>query len=184
MSRIGKMPIPVPEGVTAEVVGRTVKVTGPKGTLSIEHLPQVSVKIEGGIILVETKDELSRAVHGLTRALISNMVEGVTKGFSKDLEMTGIGYRASLEGLDLVLNVGYSHQVKIKAPEGISFTINEGRITVSGFDKGLVGQIAADIRAVRPPEPYKGKGIHYVGEYIRRKPGKAAKATSGGTGGK
>jgi large subunit ribosomal protein L6 len=178
------MPILIPEGVTIELDGQTVVVKGPKGELSLRHVPQVSVKVNDGQVVVERSRDADAALHGLTRALIFAMVEGVTKGFAKELEMAGIGYRASLEGKDLILNVGYSHPVKIEAPEGISFSVSEGRITVSGFDKGLVGQIAADIRAVRPPEPYKGKGIHYIGEYIRRKPGKTAKATTGGTGGK
>jgi large subunit ribosomal protein L6 len=148
-------------------------------------VPQIKAEVKDGQIIVERSKEEDSALHGLTRALINSLVEGVTKGFTKDLEMAGIGYRASLEGSNLVLNVGYSHPVKISAPEGITFTINEGKITVAGSDKVVVGQIAANIRAVRPPEPYKGKGIHYVGEYIRRKPGKAAKAaTAGGTGGK
>lgn len=186
MSRIGKLPVKLPEGVTAELDGHRVTITGPKGELKATFLPEVSFEVKDGEIIVSRRSDEDRAVHGLTRALIANMVHGVTDGFSKELEMTGIGYRAQVEGEDLVMAIGFSHPVKIKAPEGIKFSVTEGKIKVEGIDKGLVGQIAANVRAVRPPEPYKGKGIHYVGEYIRRKAGKTAKATTGagGTGGK
>lgn len=186
MSRIGKLPVKIPEGVTVEVTGHTVHVTGPKGELKQTFLPQVEIKVTGGEIVVTRKSDDDKAVHGLTRAIIANMVHGVTEGYSKELEMTGIGYRANVEGSDLVMAIGYSHPVKIPAPEGIKFSVAEGKIKVEGIDKELVGQVAANIRAARPPEPYKGKGIHYVGEYIRRKAGKTAKAagTTGGTGGK
>lgn len=186
MSRIGKLPIKLPVGVTAEVSGHTVVVRGPKGELKETFLPQVSLELKDGELVVTRQSDEDKAVHGLTRALIANMVHGVTEGYSKELEMTGIGYRAEVTGVDLVMAIGFSHPVKIEAPEGIKFSVDEGKIKVEGIDKALVGQIAANIRAVRPPEPYKGKGIHYVGEYIRRKAGKTAKATTGagGTGGK
>jgi len=186
MSRIGKLPVVLPEGVTALAEGRTVTIKGPKGELKETFLPQVSTTVKDGVVTVSRVSDDDKAAHGLTRALIMNMVKGVTEGYSKELEMTGIGYRASVEGTDLVMAIGFSHPVKIAAPAGIKFSVNEGKIKVEGIDKNLVGQIAANIRAVRPPEPYKGKGIHYVGEYIRRKPGKTAKAAgaTGGTGGK
>lgn len=186
MSRIGKMPVKLPEGVTAEISGRAVTIKGPKGELKQTFLPQVDVELKDSEILVTRKTDDDRAFHGLTRALIMNMVKGVTEGFSKELEMIGIGYRANVEGEDLVLAIGFSHPVKIIAPPGIKFSVIEGKIKVEGIDKTLVGQIAANIRSVRPPEPYKGKGIHYIGEYIRRKPGKTAKAAgaTGGTGSK
>jgi len=176
MSRIGKLPVKLPEGVTCEIHGRTVSVTGPKGELKQTFLPQVSVSEVDGNLIVERKSDNDKAAHGLTRALLFNMVEGVSSGFAKELEMTGIGYRAILEGEDLVLAIGYSHPVNIKAPNGIKFGVANGKIQVSGIDKAAVGQIAANIRAVRKPEPYKGKGIHYIGEHIRRKAGKTAKA--------
>jgi large subunit ribosomal protein L6 len=181
MSRIGKLPVKIPAGVTAEISGQTLHVKGPQGELTKTFVPQVSLEMSGDQIVVKRATDEDKALHGLTRALVANAVTGVAEGFSKELEMTGIGYRANLEGNDLVLAIGFSHPVKIIAPEGIKFSINEGKITVFGADKELVGQIAAKIRAVRPPEPYKGKGIHYVGEYIRRKAGKAVKAV-GATG--
>jgi large subunit ribosomal protein L6 len=183
MSRIGKLPVSIPEGVVIEIHGHTIKVTGPKGELKATFLPQVDIVEEDGQLVVTRKSDNDKAIHGLTRSLLYNMVEGVSQGFVKDLEMTGIGYRAVMEGEDLVLAIGFSHPVRIEAPEGIKLSVVDGRIKVEGFDKALVGQIAANIRSVRPPEPYKGKGIHYVGEYIRRKAGKTAKA-AGGTGGK
>lgn len=186
MSRIGKLAIKIPDQVTVDVAGRTVTVKGPKGELKQTFLSQVDVSTETGEVVVTRKTDEDKAVHGLTRALIANMVEGVTTGFSKELEMTGIGYRASVEEGNLVMAIGYSHPVKIEAPDGIILSVTEGKIKVAGIDKALVGQIAANIRSVRPPEPYKGKGIHYMGEHIRRKAGKTAKAagTTGGTGGK
>lgn len=185
MSRIGKLAITIPDGVTVEISGHNVTITGPKGELKQTFLKQVDFTAELGQIVVTRKTDDDKAVHGLTRALLANMVEGVTTGFSKELEMTGIGYRAQVEGIDLVMAIGFSHPVKIEAPEGIRLSVTEGKIKVEGIDKALVGQIAANIRAVRPPEPYKGKGIHYVGEYIRRKAGKTAKAAGAtGTGGK
>lgn len=186
-SRIGKMPVVIPEGVTVDQQGGVLTVHGPKGELKLHLHPSVTAKIDSGQVELSVKSENDKAFHGLTRALIANMVLGVVQGFIKELEMTGIGYRAAVEGRDLVLTVGFSHPVKIAAPEGIVFSVVEGKIIVTGIDKHVVGQIAAKVRDVRPPEPYKGKGIHYVGEYIRRKPGKAAKAATsgaGGTGGK
>lgn len=176
MSRIGKLPVVLPDGVAAEVHGRTVTIVGPKGELKQTFLPEVTVTLEGGRLVVERKSDNDKAVHGLTRALLANMVDGVSKGFVKQLEMVGIGYRSNVEGEDLVLTVGYSHPVRISAPNGIKFAVQDGKIHVSGIDKQAVGQIAAEIRAVRKPEPYKGKGIRYVGEKVRRKAGKAAKA--------
>jgi large subunit ribosomal protein L6 len=186
MSRIGKLPVIIPEGVTVEVNGHIVNVSGPRGELKRTFQRQVDIKVEEGKVIVTRKSDEDKAAHGLSRALIANMVEGVNTGFSRELEMTGIGYRANLEGENLVMAIGFSHPVKIEAPAGIKFSVIEGKIRVEGADKELVGQMAANIRAVRPPEPYKGKGIHYVGEYIRRKAGKTAKAAgaTGGTGSK
>ena len=176
MSRIGKLPVALPQGVSAEIHGHTVKIVGPKGELKQSFLPQVSVEEQEGHLLVARKSDEDKAVHGLSRALLYNMVHGVSEGYTKSLEMVGIGYRSAVEGEDLVLTVGYSHPVRITAPAGIKFQVADGKINVSGIDKQLVGQVAADIRAVRKPEPYKGKGIRYVGEKVRRKAGKAAKA--------
>lgn len=187
MSRIGKLPVAIPEGVEVIMTGQTVTVRGPKGELKQTFRPEVSLEVKDGQVLVSRRTDDDKALHGLYRSLVANMVRGVTEGYSKELEMTGIGYRANVEGTDLVMAVGFSHPVKIAAPGGIKFSVNEGKIRVEGFDKALVGQIAANIRAVRPPEPYKGKGIHYIGEYIRRKAGKTAKAVgaaASGTGGK
>jgi large subunit ribosomal protein L6 len=176
MSRIGKLPVKLPTGVVVEIHGHTVKVTGPKGELKDTFLNKVSITEEESQIIVSRKSDEDKAIHGLTRALIYNMVEGVSNGYTKQLEMVGIGYRAVVEGEDLVLMVGYSHPVRITAPSGIKFALADGKIQVSGIDKQLVGQTAAEIRAVRKPEPYKGKGIRYVGEVVRRKAGKSAKA--------
>jgi large subunit ribosomal protein L6 len=178
MSRIGKKSIVIPQGVEVIVEGKNIKVKSPKGELSYEFLKEVSVVIEAGEIKVtpnsETKE--AQAFWGLTRALIANMVLGVTEGYSKSLELIGVGYTSFLEGKDLVLKIGYSHPVKIEAPEGITFEVKKNIITVSGIDKTLVGQTAANIRKVRKPEPYKGKGIKYTDEIIRRKEGKKAAA--------
>lgn len=176
MSRIGKLPVVLPQGVSAEIHGHTVKVVGPKGELKTSFLPQVSIEESDSNLIVSRKSDEHKAIHGLSRALLYNMVNGVSEGYTKSLEMVGIGYRAAVEGEDLVLNVGYSHPVRIEAPNGIKFQVADGKINVSGIDKQLVGQVAANIRAVRKPEPYKGKGIRYVGEFVRRKAGKAAKA--------
>jgi large subunit ribosomal protein L6 len=172
------MPVTVPSGVDVKVDGTQVTVKGSKGELSREFTDRVSFTMDDGVITVGREDDTreSRALHGLSRALLSNMVEGVSEGFSKVLEIQGVGYRASLKGSDIELLVGFSHPVNVKAPKGITFEVPEPtRIIVSGIDKEQVGQVAADIRKVRPPEPYKGKGIRYSGEYVRRKAGKAGK---------
>ena len=179
MSLIGKLPIKIPEGVSVNLDNQTVVVTGPKGELRI-NLPR-SVFIEIGDtkeikVLVKDKNKQARALHGTNRALINNMVKGVTDGWSKNLELVGTGYRAEVSGNTLILSVGYSHPVKIEAPAGIGFRVEKTDVFIDGIDKEVVGQIAAKIRAIRPPEPYKGKGIKYKGEIIRRKAGKAAKA--------
>ena len=175
MSRIGKMPITVPNNVTVEVGFGLVSVKGPRGELNRPLPPQISVTRENGTLHVErSSDEPSqRAMHGLTRSLIANMVAGVTTGFSRRLEVNGVGYRAAVTGGNLVLQVGFSHPVLVPAPQGITFAVQGNAITVSGADKQLVGEMAAQVRRVRPPEPYKGKGIKYAEEVIRRKAGKA-----------
>ena len=179
MSRIGKLPVSIPGGVTITVGDdNVVTVKGPKGTLSQKFSPEMKVTCEDNALHVEraSDDKQHRALHGLTRSLIHNMVVGTTDGFEKKLEIVGVGYRASMDGKKLVLNVGYSHPVNIEPPEGISFeTPAPTKIVVKGIDKQLVGQIAADIHAVRSPEPYKGKGIRYEGEFVRRKVGKTGK---------
>jgi large subunit ribosomal protein L6 len=179
MSRIGKEPIAIPDGVDVDLQGSRVTVTGPGGTLHQDVSPELTVRLDDGTVRVErpSDEREHRALHGLTRTLIANMVEGVTKGFEKRLEIQGVGYRAALRGSDLELQVGYSHPVEFSAPEGISFEVPApNRIVVKGIDKQLVGETAARIRKVRKPEPYKGKGIRYEGEYVRKKAGKAAKA--------
>ena len=178
MSRIGKKPVTVPAGVTVTINGNEVKVKGPKGELDRTFSDLVTISQEGEEILVARNDETteSNAQQGLTRTLIHNMVTGVSEGFEKKLELTGVGYRAALKGKDLDLSLGYSHPVIFPAPENISFVVPDNtHITVQGISKEQVGQVAAEIRMKRPPEPYKGKGIHYAGEHIRRKLGKAAK---------
>lgn len=179
MSRIGKKPVAIPSGVTVEVKGAAITVKGPKGTLSYTHLPEVSVKVDGSQVIVDRKDDTdaSRARHGLTRQLISNMVIGVDKGYEKQLEIIGVGYKAQAKGSAVTLSLGFSHPVEYKAPAGIEFAQDEKNkniLIVRGIDKEIVGQVAADIRSYRPPEPYKGKGVRYVGEYVRRKAGKTA----------
>ncbi len=178
MSRIGKLPIPVPDGVEVSIDGLAVTVKGPKGELS-RVMPEgvaLSFDDDGAVVVDRTGDSRTeRSRHGLVRSLIFNMVTGVSDGYSKALELVGVGYRAAPKGSDLELQVGYSHPVVIEAPDGISFEVPQAtRVVVSGIDKVLVGQIAANIRKVRPPEPYKGKGIKYEGEIVRRKAGKAA----------
>lgn len=178
MSRIGSQPVTLPDGVDVKVDGSTVTVKGSKGELNRLFHERMGFDVEDGVITVTRPDDTreSRALHGLSRALLNNMVLGVSDGFSKELEIQGVGYRVTLKGRDLELAVGYSHSVMVPAPEGITFEVPEQtKIIVSGIDKELVGQVAADIRKVRPPEPYKGKGIRYVGEYVRRKAGKAGK---------
>ena len=179
MSRVGKTPVPIASGVDVKVAGQDVTVKGPKGTLQRTFHERVTIVVEDGEARVERNDEerKTRALHGLSRALLANMVQGVSDGFRKELSIVGVGYRATLKGKNLEILVGYSHPVEIAAPDGIAFEVPEQtRIIVSGIDKELVGQVAADIRKVRPPEPYKGKGIRYVDEYVRRKAGKAGVA--------
>ncbi|MGB8701504.1 MAG: 50S ribosomal protein L6 [Thermosynechococcaceae cyanobacterium] len=178
MSRIGKRPILLPDKVTVTLEGQTVKVQGPKGQLSRSLVPEVSIEQDNGTLLVKRRNEsrIARQRHGLSRTLVANMVEGVSQGFQKRLEIQGVGYRAQVQGRNLILSVGYSHQVTIEPPEGIQLAVeNNTNVLVSGIDKEIVGNIAAQIRAVRPPEPYKGKGIRYSGEFVRRKVGKAGK---------
>ena len=177
MSRIGKSPIEIPAGVAVSVSPGRVTVNGPLGELQQTVPARMKVEQSDGVITVARPTERGddRALHGLTRTLIANMVEGVTKGFEKRLELQGVGYRAALQGTDLRLDVGFSHPVVMKAPQGISFEVPAAtEIVVKGVDKQQVGQVAAEVRKVRPPEPYKGKGIRYQGEYVRRKVGKRA----------
>jgi large subunit ribosomal protein L6 len=177
VSRIGKQPIELPAGVSVSLSPGRVMVNGPLGELAQQVPQRITIEQNDGEIVVSRPTERGedRALHGLTRSLVANMVEGVTKGFEKALEIQGVGYRASMRGTDLELNVGYSHPVVMKAPDGISFDVPAPtQVIVKGIDKQRVGQVAAEIRAVRPPEPYKGKGIRYVGEYVRRKVGKRA----------
>ncbi|MBQ2085665.1 MAG: 50S ribosomal protein L6 [Oscillospiraceae bacterium] len=179
MSRIGRKPIVIPAGVEVKIDGETVKVTGPKGTLTQKVHTGLGLEVEGNELKVSrpSDDRQFRSLHGLTRTLIHNMVTGVTEGFKKELEISGVGYRAQKNGNELVLNVGYSNPVRILDTDMITTEVpNPTRIVVNGIDKQAVGQFAAEIHRVRPPEPYKGKGIHYVGEYIIRKEGKAGKA--------
>ncbi len=178
MSRIGRKPVEIPAGVEVNIDGNTVTVKGPKGTLTQAVHPNMDVKVEGNEILVTRPNDNkeNRSLHGLTRSLIANMVEGVTNGYSKTLEINGVGYRALKKGNDLELTIGYSHLVNMVTPEGLSIEVPDAnKIVVSGCDKQKVGQFAAEIRKVRPPEPYKGKGIKYADEHIRRKEGKAGK---------
>lgn len=181
MSRVGRSPISVPKGVQVEIEGSTVRVKGPKGQMERTFRPEMTIRLEDGQMRIERPSDAPqvRALHGLTRALINNMVLGVTSGFERLLVVEGVGYRPEKSGKDLILNVGYSHPVKIEPPEGISFEVEERARTIKvlGFDKELVGQVAADIRKVRPPEPYKGKGIRYTEEHVRRKAGKAGKVS-------
>ncbi len=178
MSRIGRLPIAVPSTVDVTIEGRQVTVKGPKGTLSRQLHPDISVDREDGNLVVTrpTEQKTHKQLHGLTRTLVNNMVVGVTDGYRKGLEITGVGYRAALNGKKLTLNLGYSHPIEIDPPEGISFELeNPTRLAVVGIDKELVGQIAAKVRSTRKPEPYKGKGVRYAGEVVRRKAGKAGK---------
>ncbi|HSM55407.1 MAG TPA: 50S ribosomal protein L6 [Candidatus Sulfomarinibacteraceae bacterium] len=179
MSRVGKAPIPVPDNVKVTIDGSYVTVRGAKGELEQSFHPDMRIKQEDGTLLVErpTDSREHRSLHGLTRSLLNNMVLGVSEGFEKRLQVEGVGYRADVSGKKLVLNVGYSHPVEFEPPELVSFTVEDrGKtIIVSGADKQVVGEISAKIRKTRPPEPYKGKGIRYEGEYIRRKAGKAGK---------
>ena len=179
MSRIGKSPIPVPSGVDVTVTGRTIAVKGPKGSLERELPGSITVRQEGEELLVERPDDerQTRAMHGLVRSLVNNMVVGVTDGFTKELEIIGVGFRATAKGAEtLDLALGFSHPVEVKAPAGVTFEVpTPNRIDVKGSDKELVGQVAADIRKLRKPEPYKGKGVRYLGEHVVRKAGKSGK---------
>jgi large subunit ribosomal protein L6 len=178
MSRIGRMPVTVPSTVEVTIDGRRLTVTGPKGTLTRDLHPDMTVSREDGQLVVTrpTEQKTHKQLHGLTRTLVNNMVVGVTDGYRKGLEITGVGYRASKNGEKLQLNLGYSHPIEIDPPQGISFEVeNPTRLAVVGIDKELVGQVAARVRATRKPEPYKGKGVRYAGEVIRRKAGKAGK---------
>ena len=178
MSRIGKKPVTIPAGVEVNIDGQDVTVKGPKGTLEHTIAAPITAKIEGTEILVERPDDerLSRSLHGLTRTLIDNMVVGVTEGYKKELEIVGTGYRVVAKGSDLEFSLGYSHTITVTAPEGITFQVaDQTHFSVNGINKQQVGEVAANIRKLRKPEPYKGKGVRYVGEYVRRKAGKAGK---------
>lgn len=179
MSRIGKLPVAVPSGVQVKIDGHTVRVKGQRGELVREFHPDIDIKLEDGKIVVTRPSDspMHRALHGTTRALLNNMVTGVSKGFTRVLQIEGVGYRATLEGKNLVFYLGYSHPIKIEPPEGIRFMADEKAktVTVEGSDREQVGQVAANLRKLRPPEPYKGKGVMYQGERIRRKAGKAGK---------
>lgn len=181
MSKIGRLPVQIPQEVTVNVAQRQVTVAGPKGNLSFDFRPEVKVEVLGNTVIVTRKNEtkLAKSLHGLTRSIIANMVKGVSEGHEKILEVIGVGYRATKQGENLVLAVGYSHPVVIKPMSGTSLDAKENKIIVTGSDKVTVGELAAQIRRIRPPEPYKGKGIKYLGELVRRKAGKAAK--TGGT---
>lgn len=181
MSRIGKLPIPIPQGVTVNINNNAVTVKGPKGELSRDFPPEITIEEKDGQVVVTRSSDhrIHRSKHGLTRALLNSMVVGVSAGFTKELAIEGVGYRAAIDGKKLVMNVGYSHPIEFNPPEGITFQVpdrNGRQILVSGADKEVVGEIAAQIRRTRPPEPYKGKGVRYAGEQIRRKAGKAGKA--------
>ena len=180
MSRVGKKPIKIPQGVEVKIEGQKVMIKGPKGELQREIRPELEILQKEGVIFVQPRIETKKtsAFWGLTRSLIANMIEGVSRGYEKKLEIQGIGYKARLEGEDLVLEIGFSHPVKIRCPQGIKFSIEKNIITVSGIDKELVGNIAAKIRKVKKPEPYKGKGIRYLGEVVRKKMGKKAVSTA------
>ncbi len=178
MSRIGKQPIPVPSGVEVIINGSEVTVKGPKGTLTQTFVSDINIELVDGAVLVTrpTDERRHRSLHGLTRTLVANMVVGVSEGYQKDLEIVGVGYRATLKGADLDLSLGFSHPVIVTAEDGITFEVPAPtKISVKGIDKQRVGQVAAEIRKIRPPEPYKGKGVRYAGEHVRRKLGKAAK---------
>lgn len=180
MSKIGKLPVQLAEGVSVTSEGEEIRVSGPRGNLAFVIPQAIEVKVsDGQIIVSEKQHDGAKALFGLTRAILANMVKGVTFGFEKKLKLSGVGYRAQVTGQDLVLSVGFSHTVTVKAPQGISFQVFENVIRISGIDKSLVGDTAAQIRHIRPPEPYKGKGISYSDERIRRKAGKAAKAVGG-----
>lgn len=184
MSRIGKKPIAIPEGVNLEINGEEIKVKGPKGELNLKINPKIRLKKEENQVIIERmgEDKLTRSLHGSTRQLVANMIQGVKDGFEKRLEIKGIGYRVQLAGDKLNLSLGFSHPQEFKAPSGINFSLEKNIIVVKGIDKQMVGQTAAQIRALKPPEPYKGKGIRYLGEEVKTKPGKAVKAVVGAPG--
>lgn len=177
MSRVGKKPVPVPEKVKVNVAGTTVNVEGPKGKLSMSHHPLVKVEVKDGVVQVTRPNESNeaRALHGLTRALIANMVTGVSQGFTRELEIQGVGYRAEVKGKQLQMSLGFSHQVQFPLPDGVTATVDDRKtkITLSGIDRQLVGATAAKLRSIRPPEPYGGKGVRYSDEVVRRKEGKS-----------
>ncbi|MBL3593155.1 MAG: 50S ribosomal protein L6 [Synergistaceae bacterium] len=176
MSRIGRKPVTLPKGVTAQIMDDSVKVTGPKGELSMSVVPSITISADGPVLTVTRASDAKpdKAFHGMTRALLANMVKGVSEGFKKDLEIIGVGWRAQMQGRKLILNLGFSHPVEYDPPQGIEITTDgPTKISVQGIDRQVVGQVASEIREYRPPEPYKGKGIRYVGEYVIRKAGKA-----------
>jgi len=185
MSRIGKKPLAIPEGIEVIIAPKELKFTSDKGSLSLGIPPGISIRNEEGQLLVERKDDQrrSKSFQGTTRQLLANILAGLVNPWEKTLEVVGVGYRAVLEGNDLVLSVGFSHPVRVSPQEGIKFTVEEGKIKVLGIDKALVGRVAADIRMIRPPDPYKGVGIRYLGEQIKLKPGKIAKAGATGPAG-
>lgn len=177
MSRIGKLPIDIPAGVQVAVAGQTLTVKGAKGSLDITLFDGISAKVDGTKVTIDraNDEKQTRAMHGTTRALVKNMVEGVTKGYAKSLEIVGVGYRAVLQGKKLALNVGFANTIEVEIPAGVTVKVpDQNHVNVEGMDKGLVGQVAASIRAARKPEPYKGKGVRYVGEVVRKKAGKSA----------
>ena len=177
MSRIGKIPVDIPAGVEVNISGQDVSVKGPKGTLTMSVSEPITAKVDGATVVVTRPDDErnSRSLHGLTRTLIANMVEGVTNGYSKVLEIQGTGYRVNQKGNGLEFQLGFSHPVNVDPPEGITFKVEGNRVTVEGISKQQVGEVAANLRKIRPPEPYKGKGVRYLGENVRRKVGKAGK---------
>jgi len=181
MSKIGKLPVSIPEGVTVQLSQNRIEVSGPKGDLSFTFRPEVDIAVEDSTIKVARRQEtkFAKSLHGLTRSLVANMVKGVSQGHEKVLELIGVGYRASIQGENLLLSVGFSHPVLIKRIKGVDFEIKDNKIIISGADKSLVGEIAASIKRVRPPEPYKGKGIKYLDELVRRKAGKTLKTATG-----
>jgi large subunit ribosomal protein L6 len=178
MSRIGKLPIPVPAGVEIKIDGQSVEVKGPKGTLSLVVAEPITAVLQDGAVIVARPDDErnSRSLHGLTRTLIANQIQGVTEGYTKALEIVGTGYRVTAKGSDIEFALGYSHPILVKAPAGINFTVDGNtKVSVSGIDKQAVGEVAANLRKLRKPEPYKGKGVRYAGEVVRRKAGKSGK---------
>jgi len=182
MSRIGKQKIVIPDGVEVSIEKMTVRVKGPKGELVQKIKPQIEVSVDDGrvVLTVRKTGKTTSSLWGLYRSLIANMIWGVTKGWNKGLELVGVGYRVAQKGVKLIFSIGFSHPVEFDLPEGIEAKIKGGKIDISGVDKQLVGEVAARIRKIRPPEPYKGKGIRYIGEVVRKKPGKAAKALGTG----